>query len=103
VEDIPEGSASCYQQESVRKRYVSRLGTCPSTEHLLPTEYFWVDLALSNPLAAEVNLSNVTLVVETKHAGEAEEPLVDIEVVQEVVLSPKETRNVCLACLCWST
>ncbi|RXW19510.1 hypothetical protein EST38_g6333 [Candolleomyces aberdarensis] len=71
-----------------------------ASKKVCANEYFWVDLALSNPLAAEVNLSNVTLAVETKHTGEAGEPLVDVEVVQEVVLSPKETRNIPIALKC---
>ncbi|TEB39007.1 hypothetical protein FA13DRAFT_1724958 [Coprinellus micaceus] len=55
-------------------------------------ELLWVDLVLTNPLVAEVNLSNVTLVVDRSNGDASEELTVDIEIIQEVIMSPKETR-----------
>ncbi|KAF5317627.1 hypothetical protein D9611_015053 [Ephemerocybe angulata] len=57
-------------------------------------ELFWVDVTLNNPLTAEVNLGNVTLLVERRGGQEEEESFVDIEVIQEVTLRPRETRTV---------
>ena len=58
-------------------------------------EAFWVDLVVHNPFNSEVNLSNLTVVV----AGPADSldwtpDLVDVEVLDEIVLDPRETRTV---------
>lgn len=58
-------------------------------------EAFWVDLVVHNPFDSEVNLSNLTVVV----ARPADSPdwtsdLVNVEVLDEIVLGPKETRTV---------
>ncbi|KAJ2919261.1 hypothetical protein MD484_g1142, partial [Candolleomyces efflorescens] len=94
------GDASIWERREEEWRSFQKAAPLVTSRKVCANEYFWVDLALSNPLAAEVNLSNVTLVVETKHADEDQEPLVDIEVVQEVVLSPKESRNIPIALKC---
>jgi len=47
-------------------------------------ETFWVDLSIHNPLESEVTLGDLTVVVEA-----------DAEVIDEVMLNPKETRLVC--------
>lgn len=46
---------------------------------------------MHNPLEAEMNLSNVTLVVEAK-AGASEQ--VEVEIIKEVTLGAKETISV---------
>ncbi|KAJ6621602.1 ER-golgi trafficking TRAPP I complex 85 kDa subunit-domain-containing protein [Mycena sp. CBHHK59/15] len=51
-------------------------------------ETFCVDLVLQNPLDAEVNLSNFTIVVQDSNAS------LDVEVVEDVVLGPRESRTV---------
>ncbi|PPQ67072.1 hypothetical protein CVT25_005673 [Psilocybe cyanescens] len=58
-------------------------------------ELFWVDLIMHNPLDAEINLSNVTLVVEaTTVASEPAEDFVEVEIIKEVILSAKGTITV---------
>jgi len=54
-----------------------------------------VDLVVHNPFNSEVNLSDLTVVVE----GPPDSPdwtpdLVDVEVLDEIVLDPRETRTV---------
>lgn len=63
-------------------------------------EIFWVDLALTNPLAAEVNLANVTLVVDRRGGDDSEELAVDIEIIQEVILRPREMRIIPVSLKC---
>mgnify|MGYP007124449314 CR=1 FL=1 len=60
----------------------------------LHAELFWVDLALTNPLSAEVNLGNVTLVVEKQGKDDDADFALDVEIVKEVILGPRETRVV---------
>lgn len=60
-------------------------------------ETFWVDLVVRNPLDAELNLVNLTLVVRDVNGSQPEDqsdPLVDVEVVEDVVLAPRESRIV---------
>ena len=47
-------------------------------------ETFWVDLSIYNPLESEITLGDLTVVVEA-----------ETEVIDEVILNPKETRLVC--------
>lgn len=47
-------------------------------------EIFWVDLSIHNPLESEITLGDLTVVVEA-----------EAEVIDEVMLNPKETRLVC--------
>jgi hypothetical protein len=54
-----------------------------------------VDLVVHNPFNAEVNLSDLTVIVTGLSAGsEWTQELVDVEVLDEIVLDPKETRMV---------
>jgi hypothetical protein len=58
-------------------------------------EAFWVDITLRNPLDTEVNLANLTVVVEspsgdTAWVGEN----IAIEILEEIVLNVKESRTV---------
>lgn len=60
-------------------------------------ETFWVDLVIRNPLDAELNLANLTLVVQDIHGSQPEgdsDPLVDVDIIEDVVLTPRETRTV---------
>ncbi|KAJ6604519.1 ER-golgi trafficking TRAPP I complex 85 kDa subunit-domain-containing protein [Mycena vulgaris] len=59
-------------------------------------ETFYVDLVLRNPLNAEVNLSNVTVIVQDSHSenGSTSQSFLDVEVVEEVTLGPRESRTV---------
>jgi hypothetical protein len=47
-------------------------------------ERFWVDLSIQNPLESDITLGDLTVVVEA-----------DAEVIEEVMLGPRETRLVC--------
>lgn len=54
-----------------------------------------MDLVVHNPFDAEVNLSDLTVVV-TGHSMGSEwtQDLVDVEILDEIILDPKETRTV---------
>lgn len=62
--------------------------------HILET--FWVDLVLKNPLDVEVSLSALTITLrESSSTGEdTTQDFVQAEVVDDVVLGPKDTRTV---------
>jgi hypothetical protein len=60
--------------------------------HDFLSERFWVDLILHNPLDAEVNLSNLTIVVEDANGEQVKD--VEVEVVDAIVLGSKETQTV---------
>jgi hypothetical protein len=94
----------------VGKRDLLQVGISSSVVGLMPyihtreslivlPETFWVDLAVRNPLDAEVNLSNLTLVVqdvnESQPFGESHS-LVDVDIIEDVVLAPRESRTVSL-------
>lgn len=51
---------------------------------------------MSNPLDAEINLSNISLVVREKNKPHSDTigDLVDVEVIKEVTLGPKESISV---------
>ena len=58
-------------------------------------EAFWVDLVVHNPFNAEVNLSDLTVVVTGLPSDSEWTPdLVDVEVLDDIILDPKETRTV---------
>ncbi len=63
---------------------------------IFSSETFWIDLALRNPLDTEVNLSEVTVVVEEskKQEPSSSKQFVDIQTVDDVVLGPKESKIV---------
>ncbi|PBK77412.1 hypothetical protein ARMSODRAFT_280722 [Armillaria solidipes] len=67
--------------------------------HAAVDETFWIDLALRNPLDTEVNLSEVTVVVEEskKQEPSSSKQFVDIQTVDDVVLGPKESKIVSVA------
>jgi len=61
------------------------------------SETFWVDLVVRNPLDAELNLANLTLVVRDVNGPHPEgesDPLVDVDIIEDVVLAPQEIRTV---------
>ncbi|KAJ7596891.1 ER-golgi trafficking TRAPP I complex 85 kDa subunit-domain-containing protein [Mycena floridula] len=57
-------------------------------------ETFWVDLVLRNPLNVEVNLTNLTVVVQDSSVdgSSSSTSFVEVEVVDDVMLGAKETR-----------
>ncbi|KAH9897998.1 ER-golgi trafficking TRAPP I complex 85 kDa subunit-domain-containing protein [Cubamyces lactineus] len=65
-------------------------------------ETFWVDLVLKNPLDVEVTLSGLTVSVREKSAEDAKETpdFVEVEVVDDVVLGPRDTRTIPIAVRC---
>lgn len=64
-------------------------------------ELFWMDLCMQNPLDAEVNLTNVTLVITESGSTASESPddievddYVEVEVIKNVILGPKASTSV---------
>ncbi|KXN83896.1 hypothetical protein AN958_00976 [Leucoagaricus sp. SymC.cos] len=58
-------------------------------------ETFWVDLMVRNPLDAELNLANLTLVVRDAKGSQTDsesDPLVDVDTIEDVTLGPRESR-----------
>jgi hypothetical protein len=54
-----------------------------------------VDLVVHNPFNTEVNLSELTVIVTGLPSGSEWSPeLVDVEILDEIILDPKETRTV---------
>lgn len=54
-----------------------------------------MDFVVHNPFNAEVNLSELTVIVTGLPSGSDWSPeLVDIEILDEIILDPKETRTV---------
>jgi hypothetical protein len=54
-----------------------------------------VDLVVHNPFNTEVNLSELTVIVTGLPSGPEWNPeLVDVEILDEIILDPKETRTV---------
>lgn len=69
----------------------------PDFAHFFSIEVIYVDLVLRNPLDAELNLANLTLVVRDANESESEnesDPLVDIDEIEDVILAPRELRTV---------
>lgn len=52
-----------------------------------------MDLVLQNPLDTEVNLSNLTVIVQTSDTDSIEDS-VEVEIIKEVTLGAKETSSV---------
>lgn len=73
-------------------------GTSESADRLARaiTEPFCVDLVLRNPLDAEVNLANFTVVVRdsTSDDPSSSKGFLEVEVVDDIVLNPREIRTV---------
>ncbi|KAI1793952.1 ER-golgi trafficking TRAPP I complex 85 kDa subunit-domain-containing protein [Ganoderma leucocontextum] len=65
-------------------------------------EMFWVDLVLRNPLDVEVSLSALTVTVrESPSKGEdTAQDFVQVEVVDDVTLGPKDTRTIPIGVKC---
>ena len=54
-----------------------------------------MDLVVHNPFNTEVNLSELTIIVTGSPSGSEWSPeLVDVEILDEIILDPKETRTV---------
>jgi hypothetical protein len=54
-----------------------------------------LDLVVHNPFNTEVNLSELTVIVTGLPSGSEWSPeLVDVEILDEIILDPKETRTV---------
>lgn len=63
-------------------------------------EAFWVDINLRNPLDTEVNLANLTVIIESSSGDTAWiRENIAIETLEEIVLNAKESRTVCGASL----
>ncbi len=57
---------------------------------------------LRNPLDAELNLANLSLVVRNINTPQPEnksDPLVDVDEIEDVVLAPRELRTVSISSL----
>ncbi|TFK91662.1 hypothetical protein K466DRAFT_482283 [Polyporus arcularius HHB13444] len=65
-------------------------------------ETFWVDLVVRNPLGVEVSLSSLTVVVRDASATDAETvpESVEVEVIDDVVLGPRDTRTIPIGIKC---
>ena len=75
-------------------RMVSDLLFSPNSMlYFILPELFWVDLVLQNPLDTEVNLSNLTLILQTSHIDSTDDS-VEVEIIKEVILGAKETSCV---------
>ncbi|KIM47871.1 hypothetical protein M413DRAFT_211893 [Hebeloma cylindrosporum] len=58
-------------------------------------ELFWMDLIMQNPLDAEINLSNVTLVVNENLSNPASaDDFIEVEVIKEVTIGPQASISV---------
>jgi hypothetical protein len=61
------------------------------SDFFLP-ELFWMDLIMENPLDAEINVSNVTLVVNENLASAGD--FLEVEVIKDVTLGPHASTSV---------
>ncbi|KAK7064334.1 ER-golgi trafficking TRAPP I complex 85 kDa subunit-domain-containing protein [Favolaschia claudopus] len=80
-------------------KFCKRRGTSASlvkTGKVVVDEMFFVDILIRNPLDAEVNLTNVTIIVEESDSEDAStsKSSLDIEVIEELTLAPRESRTV---------
>ena len=59
-------------------------------------ELIWVDLVLRNPLDAELNLTEISLVVHEKSGAEltSTDAFVEVQTIDEIILGPRESRTV---------
>lgn len=67
-------------------------------------ETFWMDLVVRNPLDVELNLANFTLIVRHMNGSQPDDeshPLVDVDVIEDILLSPRESRIVGLITVCF--
>ncbi|KAG6832288.1 hypothetical protein H0H92_003521 [Tricholoma furcatifolium] len=93
--DVQGGTSSVWEtRENQWKAFSKSLGYKDG----LLAKHFWVDLALRNPLDTEVNLSNLTVIVEESNATElSTTSFVEVEVVDDVTLGAKESRIVSIS------
>jgi hypothetical protein len=74
--------------------FIPHSGKGSSTNLPLP-ELFWMDLIMQNPLDAEINLSNVTLVVNGHLSDPASaDDFIEVEVIKEVTIGPQSSISV---------
>ncbi|KAJ7783643.1 ER-golgi trafficking TRAPP I complex 85 kDa subunit-domain-containing protein [Mycena maculata] len=88
------------REESWKTFWKERGGTegLAKTGKATVDEPFYVDLVLRNPLDTEVNLSNVTIVVRESHLDASlSMEFLDVEVVEDIILGPRESRTVPIA------
>ncbi|KAJ7092588.1 ER-golgi trafficking TRAPP I complex 85 kDa subunit-domain-containing protein [Mycena epipterygia] len=89
------------REEDWIKFWKGRGGTesLTKTSKVAVDELFYVDLVLRNPLDAEVNLSNVTVILQESHSesASASNSFLDVEVLEDVILGPRESRTVPIA------
>lgn len=59
-------------------------------------ELIWVDLVLRNPLDAELNLTEISIVVHEKSGAELTlaNAFVEVQTIDEVILGPRESRTI---------
>ena len=59
-------------------------------------ELIWVDLVLRNPLDAELNLTEISLLVHEKSGAEltSTNAFVEVQTIDEIILGPRESRTV---------
>ncbi|KAL1737123.1 ER-golgi trafficking TRAPP I complex 85 kDa subunit-domain-containing protein [Schizophyllum commune] len=87
-------------REDVWKSFAKKQGLSTPKGYLIDcddsapivAETFWVDVALRNPLEADVFLNNLTLKLADEDVGG-----VDIEVLDDIQLGPRETRTIPIA------
>ncbi|KAF4623241.1 hypothetical protein D9613_002112 [Agrocybe pediades] len=68
---------------------------CTNGQEHFDIDMFWVNLVMRNPLDAEVNLSDITLLVqEVGMESISGDELVEVEIIKEVIMAPKESISV---------
>ncbi|GLB36017.1 putative ER-Golgi trafficking TRAPP I complex 85 kDa subunit [Lyophyllum shimeji] len=98
--DIQKGSRSLWEtREEQWKTFSKSLGRkegLSSNGKASVDETFWIDLVLQNPLDTDVNLSNLTVLVEDSRAKEpsSSAAFAEVETISDVLLGPKESRMV---------
>lgn len=86
IENIASGG-----KVSMCGMFILHSGKGSNTDLLLP-ELFWMDLIIRNPLDAEINLSNVTLLVKENVSNPAStDDFIEVEVVKEVTIGPQSS------------
>ncbi|KDQ63410.1 hypothetical protein JAAARDRAFT_169218 [Jaapia argillacea MUCL 33604] len=65
-------------------------------------EVFWVDLVLENPLDVELTLTNLTITVHDAKSSntDSSSDFVEVEVLDEIVLNPRESRTIPISVKC---
>ncbi|KLO17070.1 hypothetical protein SCHPADRAFT_959188 [Schizopora paradoxa] len=68
-------------------------GSLEAANYAFVEDLFWIDVVLSNPLAVDVTLTNVTFEVESA----AGSPEVEIQAIDEITLFARDTRTFTIA------